>query len=122
MSVDGVRASLRGLGASVRAVRSRPRRRAALGTAGVVLGLLVALVHWGGFLLAGLVIGIVAGRPREAGGGALVVGAFVTVTFLGYARWHDQLDALLGLGELTVVSLAIPFALLLLGASVRLVT
>lgn len=118
-SDNGVRATaVTALGS----IRNQPMRRRVIIGAGVIVGLVIATVHWVGFLLAGLVIGFTAATPKSALAWSVGTWVIATGIFLGYARWHDQLAAVTGLGEVTVIALAIPLALVLLGSAVRVVT
>lgn len=103
-------------------IRSDRIQRGSLAVLGVAIGLTISLVHWGGFLVAGLAVGLVAGTFREAVAGGVAVGVLAVGGFLGYAWWHDQLDAVLGLGELAAIAVVIPVGLTVLGSLVRGVT
>lgn len=100
-------------------VRRTPSARAALGAVGVLVGVWIATVHWSGFIITGLAIGIVAATLREAVVAALGVGLLLSIGFIGYAWWYDQLGRMLALGELTAIALVIPPILVIIGSLVR---
>lgn len=100
-------------------VRRRPRVRGAATAAGVISGLAIALVHWLGFLVAGVTIGLFAPSLRQALGVGLGVGVVSVGFFLG-GLWLDGfLDPALAMGRLAAVAGTVPIALILTGAAIR---
>lgn len=97
-------------------------RRFPAAVAGALLGLAIALVHWAGFIIAGIAIGLVAATLRGAVIGSAAIGLVASTTFLGYAWYHGQLEAVLALGELTAIAVAVPVGLAIVGGLVRGVT
>ena len=98
----------------------RNRRRRWLATAvALVLGLGLASVHWSGLLLGGVLVGWTwptLGRAVLAGlaFGVLALGAFALTLWLS-----GTLDAALAMGPITMVTVAIPLVLGLLGGASR---
>lgn len=103
-------------------IRAVPRLQLILVVLGVLVGAILALEHWLGFVFMGLVIGLVSRTLGQAIVTSFAVGAVAIVAFLGYAWRHDQLTVVLSLGELTLISVLIPVALIVLGSLVRGVT
>lgn len=103
-------------------IRSRPRLQAIIIVIGVLVGFAVALAHWVGFVLAGVIVGLVARTLGQAIVLAMMAGGIAIVAFLAYAWWYDQLLVVLLLGELTVVAVLVPAVLTVFGSLVRGVT
>lgn len=100
-------------------LRATPRRRAALGVLGVVLGLGLVGYHWSGFVLAGVAVGVAAGSLARAVALGAGLGIAAAVGFLGYAWVVDGLGAVTATGSIVVLALAIPPVLVTLGALVN---
>lgn len=113
------RSRAEGLRSAIATVREDRRWRALALVAAVALGLAVALVHWVGFLLAGVLIAAVAASLREALAVAALAGGIASLAFLGHLARHGQMDVAMETGVILVAALALPVVLTLLGAAVR---
>lgn len=100
-------------------VRALPRLQAIFLVAGVAVALFIALEHWVGLFLAGLIIGLVATTLRQAIALGVSVSVAIAVAMFTYAARHDQLGAVLALGDFTVFAVAMVFGLILLGSLIR---
>lgn len=94
------------------------RRRAAIVT-GALLGLVVAVVHWSGLVLAGALVGVAASSLRNAIVTSLAVGAFAWLAFVGWLWYLGSATQFLGMWEFAAVSLTIALGLPVLGSLVR---
>ncbi len=103
-------------------IRVLPRVQLVLIVLGILVGTIIALEHWVGFVLMGVVIGIVSRSLGQAIVSALVIGGLAIVAFLAYAWYHDQLLTVLALGELTLISVLVPLVLIVFGSLIRGVT
>lgn len=104
---------------TVDTIRTEPRLQLSVIVVGLIVALLLALFHWVGFLVAGMVLGVASTSVKQALVGVLGVWVIVISIFLGYAWWHDKLAIVLDLGELTLVSMVIPLGLVFIGSLLR---
>lgn len=100
-------------------LRSHPRPRAVVIVAGCLLGALLALEHWIGFVLIGIVVGVVSPSLRHAIALGVLLGGMASAMFVGYGIVHGQTGTLIVLWELTAVSAIVPPVLVTLGTLVR---
>ncbi len=105
--------------ATLEAIRTEQRLQLSVLVGGLFIALLLALFHWIGFLVAGVVLGVASTSIKQALVGVLGVWILVISSFLGYAWWYDQLAIVLDLGELTLVSMVIPLGLVFIGSLLR---
>ena len=105
--------------AAIEDLRERGQRRWGLALTGAAIGLAVATIHWIGFLVGGALIafpqrsitrGIIAGTAF----GVVAWGSFVATLALDRTA-----AAYLGMGQVVLVSAAIPIVAAVLGSLVR---
>jgi hypothetical protein len=102
--------------AALRAADGR-RRRFQLG--GAVLGLGLATLHWSGFLLAGVLVGLAASTPGRGVLAGLGIGVLGWVIWAGWLLTLGSLGTYLGAGQPLAVSLLIAPLLGALGGLIR---
>lgn len=86
---------------------------------GMFVGVVLASVHWGGFLVGGALVGMVSrDLPRAivAGVGFGLVSLGVWIAFLWRA---GAIDAAFGMGQFSLIAVGIPLGLSILGSLVR---
>lgn len=102
------------------ALRQRTRRRWGVTVAVVLLGLLVATIHWLGFLLGGALVALPQ-RTRTRGVLAgLGFGVAAWAVFLVILVLNGTAAPYLAMGEVFSLSLAIPIVAAFLGSLLRL--
>jgi len=95
--------------------RIREAEHAAVLLGGAV-GLLAAFLHWGGFVLAGALIGLASRSLTRAVAFALAFGVLAWLLFAASLLRSGVFGAYLGMGQLTLLSVAVPVGLPILGA------
>jgi hypothetical protein len=89
------------------ALRAAGGRRRLVQLAGAVAGLGLATLHWSGFLLAGVLVGLAASTPGRGVLAGLGVGLFGWLLWAGWLLASGSLSAYLGAGQPLAVSLLI---------------
>jgi lipopolysaccharide export LptBFGC system permease protein LptF len=100
-------------------LREDRRRRLAVTAGAVVLGLVLAVVHWAGLLVAGALVALPQrsfGRGVAAGVG---MGALIVVGFLGQLALAGTFDPVLAMGQPSLLALGIGLLLPAFGSLVR---
>lgn len=111
--------SVGSLGQRLTALRTNASRRRLATLAGVVLGLLVAQVHWLGLVAGGALVSLPQtslGRGVAAGVG---FGALSWLVFLGGLWWNDVVGLYPAMGQVAAVVAGISLACGLLGGLAR---
>ena len=101
------------------ALRADPRHRRLAATGAVVVGLVIVPFHWLGFVLGGALVAL---TQPSLGRGLLAGLGFGVLSWLVFALWlagMDTLELFFGMGQVFVVSTAIPLAGSLLGSLAR---
>jgi hypothetical protein len=107
------------LGRAIEDLREGGYRRWGLALTGAAIGLVVATIHWIGFLVGGALI---AFPQRSIARGVLAGTAFGVVTwgvFVATLAFDRTAAAYLGMGQVVLVSAAIPLVAAFLGSLVR---
>ncbi|MFW5938458.1 MAG: hypothetical protein ACOCSN_05895 [Halanaeroarchaeum sp.] len=100
-------------------LRQNGWRRQGIAAAGALIGLVLATVHWTGFLVGGALVAL----PQRTVPRGIVVGTgfglVVWGTFLATLALEGTAGAYLGMGQVFYLSVAIPVLAAFLGSLVR---
>lgn len=100
-------------------VRQEPRYHWAGFLLAVVAGLVVASVHWVGLVVGGALVGLVASDLLRALLAGLGFGLLAVTLWAGSLWWVGSLGAVLAMGELALVSVAIGLLTPVVGSLIR---
>lgn len=92
----------------IASIRAGGATHHALQVGGAVIGIAVATVHWSGFLLGGVLVGVLATSVRRAVLAGIGVGVFGWVTFAVLLAVQGGLGTYLDAGRPMLLSLVIP--------------
>ena len=84
-----------------------------------VVAVAVGALHWGGLVVGGALVGVLAPSFLRALQRGLYVGVGVLAAFGAYLLAFGALDTFLGMGQITLLTAAISLVFPVLGASVR---
>ena len=90
-------------------LREGPHSDAALAMAFLV-GLLATAVHWGGLVVGGVLVGVLASSTTRAFVLGLYLGAVVLVAYAALLVWYGVLGAVVGATPLSLGTVAIAVA------------
>ena len=82
----------------------------------VLVGLAVSVVHWGGLILGGALVGLVSHSLRRAVVNGFSFGLFVLVCFAGWLAWQGALLTWPTTGQLFLLTVASALGLPILAA------
>ncbi len=98
------------VGDRLEAVRSDPTRRRVATAAGVTVGLAAAWVHWIGFLLGGMLVGLAAVSLRRALAAGVAFGLVGWGVFVLLMAGDGLAGKLFATGSVVALTVAIPLA------------
>ncbi|WP_049970861.1 hypothetical protein [Haladaptatus cibarius] len=100
-------------------LRANPTHRLLAVGAGVVIGLALAWVHWLGLLVGGMLVSFPTKNWKRGVLAGLGFGVLSLLVFLSLLAFYGSLTPALGMGQITVLLVAIPLAAGTIGGLAR---